>query len=222
MASGLWRFIGIGYYPNLKRTLVSKFVVGVSGGIGSGKTTVTDLFSALGVDVVDADVIAREVVNPDSVALKAIVEKWGVGVLLANGNLNRANLREIVFNDDESKDWLNTLLHPLIREQMQRQTQNAKSQYCLLSIPLLVENHLQHMVDRILIVDVSEKTQLERTIARDKSNEASIKAIMAAQVNRSQRLAVADDVIENEGGITELQNKVKQLHTAYLALSKEK
>jgi dephospho-CoA kinase len=198
---------------------MSQFVVGVSGGIGSGKTTVTDLFAEHGIDVIDADVIARQVVEPGSAALKAIVEKFGVNILQADGHLNRQSLRAMVFSDAGLKAWLNNLLHPLIRLQMQEQTQAANSPYCLLSVPLLVENKLTTVVDRVLIVDVSENTQIERSVLRDKSNVEQIRAIMRAQASRAERLACADDVVNNEGSPRELRPQVDKLHAMYLRLS---
>jgi dephospho-CoA kinase len=201
---------------------VSHFVVGVSGGIGSGKTTVTNIFSSLGVEVVDADVIAREVVSVGTPGLNAIVKKFGQQIVSESGELNRSSLRQLVFSQPELKEWLNRLLHPLIREQMQQQTQSAKSVYCILSVPLLVENNLIKSVDRVLIVDVSEATQLQRTIRRDNSNEQQISAIMRAQASREQRLAVADDVVLNEGSPIELLEKVTELHQCYLKLAASK
>ncbi|WP_339723000.1 dephospho-CoA kinase [uncultured Paraglaciecola sp.] len=198
---------------------VSNFVVGISGGIGSGKTTVTDLFAKYGVEVIDADLIAREVVEPETPALAAIVTKFGESVLDQAGSLDRAKLRTLVFEDTEVKNWLNQLLHPAIREQMLLQTQRAKSAYCLLSVPLLVENKLYQQVDRVVIVDVDEQTQLQRTLLRDKTNEPQIRAIMSAQATRQQRLAVADDVIDNNGNADNLTAQVDVLHKKYMLLA---
>jgi dephospho-CoA kinase len=200
---------------------MSDYVVGISGGIGSGKTTVTDLFAKLAVEVIDADVIAREVVEPGTPALKAIVDKFGQSVLDDSGHLDRAKLRTLVFNDTEIKNWLNQLLHPAIRQQMLLQTQNAQSAYCLLSVPLLVENKLYEQVDSVVIVDVDERIQLQRTVLRDKSNEQQIRAIMNAQATRQQRLAVADDVIDNNGKTEDLVEQVTKLHHHYLQLAQQ-
>jgi dephospho-CoA kinase len=199
---------------------VSKYVVGISGGIGSGKTTVTDLFATFGIEVIDADVIARDVVAPQTPALKAIVDKFGQSVLDQSGRLNRAELRNLVFSDSVIKDWINQLLHPAIRHQMLLQTQQAQSLYCLLSVPLLVENKLYQQVDRVVIVDVDEQTQLQRTLLRDKTNAQQIRAIMSAQATRQQRLFVADDVIDNNGKADNLAKQVAQLHSQYLQLAK--
>ncbi|WP_340678308.1 dephospho-CoA kinase [Paraglaciecola sp.] len=198
---------------------MSHLVVGLSGGIGSGKTTVSDLFATHGVDIIDADVIARQVVEPGTPALEAIVAKFGQQVLNQEGELNRSQLRQLVFSEPSVKDWLNQLLHPLIRQQMHSQTQAAQSSYCILSVPLLVESKLNTLVDRVLIVDVSEATQLKRTVLRDKSNVEQISAIMSAQATRAERLALADDVIQNEGDASDLIKKVAQLHQQYLRLA---
>ncbi|MFT6776597.1 MAG: dephospho-CoA kinase [Paraglaciecola sp.] len=209
---------------------MSDYVVGISGGIGSGKTTVTDLFAKYGVEVIDADVIAREVVEPGTPALKAIVDKFGHSVLddsysfssgnASSGRLDRAKLRTLVFNDSEIKNWLNQLLHPVIRQQMLLQTQQAKSVYCLLSVPLLVENKLYEHIDRVVIVDVDGQTQIKRTLLRDKTNEQQVRAIMRAQATRQQRLAVADDVIDNNGKVDDLVKQITLLHKNYLQLAK--
>jgi dephospho-CoA kinase len=233
MVIGLLRNIGSGCCPKhlkafyhrgrikLSGVVVSDYVVGISGGIGSGKTTVTDLFAKYGVEVIDADVIAREVVEPGTPALAAIVAKFAESVLDQAGGLDRAKLRTLVFNNSEVKNWLNQLLHPAIREQMLIQTQQAKSAYCLLSVALLVENKLYEQVDRVVIVDVLEQTQLQRTLLRDKTNEQQIRAIMSAQATRQQRLAVADDVIDNNGKADELAKQVAQLHKKYLQFAQQ-
>jgi dephospho-CoA kinase len=200
---------------------MSDYVVGISGGIGSGKTTVTDLFTTYDIKVIDADVIAREVVAPGTPALKSIVDKLGQSVLDCSGILDRAKLRTLVFSDSKTKSWLNQLLHPVIRQQMLLQTQQAKSAYCLLSVPLLVENKLYQQVNKVVIVDVDEQTQLRRTLLRDKNNEQQIRAIMSAQATRAQRLAVADDIIDNNGKTDDLPKQVFQLHKKYLQLAKQ-
>ena len=205
---------------------MSNYVIGISGGIGSGRTTVTDLFAKYGIEVIDADVIAREVVEPGSPALKAIVHKFGQFVLnesggSSSGTLDRAKLRNLVFNNIETKNWLNQLLHPAIRQQMLLQTKQAKSAYCLLSVPLLVESKLYEQVDRVVIVDVDEQTQLQRTLLRDKTNEQQILAIMSAQATRQQRLAVADDIIDNNGKADDLAEQVAQLHKKYLQIAQQ-
>lgn len=195
---------------------MSEYIVGLTGGIASGKTTVSDYFKHLGVDIIDADVIAREVVAPGTAGLQAIKEKFGSQVLLENGELNRVKLREIVFANNNDKDWLNALLHPIIRNEMQKQTKEAHSAYCILSVPLLIENGLDEMVNRTLVVDIDEATQLQRALTRDGSSEQTIKGIMSAQASRESRLSKADDVIHNNKDIKWLQQQVDILHKKYL------
>jgi len=195
---------------------MSALVIGLTGGIASGKTTVSDQFAALGIDVIDADIIAREVVEKGSPGLRAIVEKFGSDILNDEQALDRQKLRKLVFSDSERKDWLNALLHPLIREQMQVQTSKASSPYCILSVPLLIENKLNQSVDRTLVVDVDESTQLNRAIARDSSEQHIIEGIMASQASRAERLAAADDVISNNRDVPWLQTQVNDLHQMYL------
>ncbi|MEP1385183.1 MAG: dephospho-CoA kinase [Paraglaciecola sp.] len=201
---------------------MSCYVVGVSGGIGSGKTTVTDCFKTFNIDVIDADIVARQVVSPGTPGLQAIIGKFGERILDINGALDRSQLRQLVFSEPENKEWLNQLLHPAIRTEMVKQVQQAKSNYCLLSVPLLVENKLYEMVDRVLIVDVSETNQLKRTLLRDKTNAQQIQAIMDSQASREQRLAVADDVIDNNDSPEKLLIQVELLHQTYLQLAKNK
>ncbi|MDU0354304.1 dephospho-CoA kinase [Paraglaciecola aquimarina] len=198
---------------------MSQYIVGVSGGIGSGKTTVTNLFAEQGIHVVDADIVARQVVAPGTDALHQIASKFGSEILNADQTLNRAQLRQVIFQQAELKSWLNDLLHPIIRQTMWQQTLLAKSAYCLLSAPLLVENELHLSVNRVLIIDVDESLQLSRTILRDNSNAQQIRAIMAAQVSREKRLSVADDVIDNNHDIAELVPQVARLHQQYLQVA---
>lgn len=195
---------------------MSELVIGLTGGIASGKTTVSDQFALLGIDIIDADVIAREVVAKDSPGLMAIVGQFSEEVLTSTQELDRQKLRTIVFSDNTKKEWLNALLHPLIRAQMELQTNNAKSPYCILSVPLLVENKLNKMVDRTVVVDIDEATQLKRAMARDSSEKAIIESIIASQASRSERLAVADDIILNTRSHDWLNAQVKDLHQIYL------
>ena len=196
------------------------YVVGLTGGIGSGKSTVASLFAELGVEVIDADIIAREVVAPGEPALAAIAAHFGQEVLDSQGRLDRRALRERVFSHPEQKDWLNALLHPLIRERMVAACAAARPPYCLLVVPLLVENGLTTLCQRVLVVDVSPEQQLARTVKRDHSSEQQIRAIMAAQASREQRLAAADDVIDNNGpALARLKAAVAALHQKYLTLA---
>lgn len=197
---------------------MSRFIVGLTGGIGSGKTTVSDSFAELGIDVVDADVIAREVVEPGTKALTAITERFGTSILNDDGFLNRSALRERVFNNEMDKAWLNQLLHPIIREEMIAQCRQAQSAYVILSVPLLIENKLQNLVDRILVVDCAEETQIQRGSKRDGVGAEQIKRIMQSQCTREERLQFADDVVDNDSSIDAVKQQVMKLNRNYLQL----
>ena len=198
------------------------YVVAITGGIGSGKTTVANQFSALGIEVVDADLIAREVVGPGTPALTAIASHFGPGILDEQGRLDRRALRERIFSDPAAKSWLNALLHPIIRSEMLRQCAAANSPYCLLVVPLLVENRLTELADRVLVIDVDEATQIERTCRRDGVNREQAQAILASQASRSERLAMADDVLDNQSGTTEtIRARILALHETYLAFASQ-
>ncbi|MCC2522977.1 dephospho-CoA kinase [Vibrio coralliilyticus] len=198
------------------------FVVGLTGGIASGKTTVANLFqSQFGIEIVDADVVAREVVEPGSEGLKAIEERWGADILLHDGTLNRAKLREVIFANEEEKAWINGLLHPMIREKMQADIAKVTSPYGLLVIPLMVENNLQSLADRVLVVDVDKQTQMQRTVERDGVPLEQVESILAAQASRTQRLAIADDVIKNNATNQELLPQITELHQKYLEICRE-
>ncbi|WP_425890431.1 dephospho-CoA kinase [Aeromonas veronii] len=198
------------------------YVVAITGGIGSGKTTIANQFAALGIEVVDADVIAREVVEPSTPALAAIADHFGPDVIAPSGQLDRRALRERVFSDPQAKEWLNALLHPLIRSEMQRQCAAASSPYCLLVVPLLVENKLTGLANRVLVIDVDEATQIERTCHRDGVSAEQARAIIAAQASRSERLAAADDVIENHNGSEmAIKTRILALHETYLAIASQ-
>ena len=192
------------------------YIVALTGGIGSGKSTVADAFSRLGITIIDADIIARQVVEPYSPALKAIEAHFGNETINADGSLNRRLLRERIFADPAEKAWLEALLHPLIHRETQRQIAEATSPYVLWVVPLLVENQLQQKADRVLVVDVSQETQLQRTVLRDKVSRQHAEHILAAQATREARLAVADDVIDNDGAPDAIASDVAQLHAKYL------
>ncbi|WP_318439780.1 dephospho-CoA kinase [Photobacterium leiognathi] len=197
-------------------------VIGLTGGIGSGKTTVANLFAdTYGIDIIDADIVAREVVEPNTFGLNAIIEKCGKEILLEDGTLNRAKLRDAIFSQPELKTWLNNLLHPLIREKMQQDINQSRSPYCLLVVPLMVENNLQTMTNRLLVVDVDEQLQIKRTQQRDNVSIEQIKNILASQASREQRLDAADDVITNNGDNKALVSQVEQLHLQYLKMSQD-
>jgi len=200
--------------------LMSNFIVGLTGGIGSGKTTIANLFVKLGIDIIDADVIARDVVALDSPGLKAIAKYFGDDYIQVDGTLDRALLRKKIFSNDTDKRWLNELLHPLIRQQITTELSSATSNYCLLVAPLLIENKLTNLVDRVLVIDVNEADQISRTTKRDKNSIAQVQAIIASQINRADRLKHADDVIENNAhSFDTLETAVLKLHQSYLILS---
>lgn len=198
------------------------FVVGITGGIGSGKTAVTDIFASLGIDIVDADIAARIVVEPGTAALQHIAEHFGADILQANGSLDRAALRHIIFKDLAAKQWLEQLLHPLIGSEIRRQLDSATSPYIILVSPLLVEAKQDLFCDRILVVDVPEEMQLQRTVARDNNDAEQVRRIIASQASREQRLSHSDDIIENTGSLAELRKQVSHLHSDYLKLARNK
>lgn len=196
---------------------MAAWILGVSGGIGSGKTAATDHFQTLGIDVIDADIVAREIVQIGEPALDAIAEHFGAHILQADGTLNRAALREIVFADPAQRKALEAITHPAIRQRLHEQCMAAQSPYAILASPLLWESGQAALTQRSLLIDVSEATQLARASQRDGASEAQIRAIMAAQWTREQRLAAADDVINNEGSVAELQQQINDIHQTYLA-----
>jgi len=201
------------------------YVVGLTGGIGSGKSTIAELFAELGVPVIDADLVARQVVEKGSPLLAEIAVHFGPEILLEDGALNRAALREKVFNHESEKQWLNQLLHPAIRHEMLRQLAAQRMPYCIFMVPLLIENKLTALCQRVLVVDVSEQTQMTRASQRDNNQLALIKNIMQSQVSRSERLQHADDVINNDADLSEslpqLKQKVLGLHHLYLQLAEK-
>ncbi|EHZ7342268.1 dephospho-CoA kinase [Vibrio vulnificus] len=197
-------------------------VIGLTGGIASGKTTVANLFQQhFAIDIVDADIVARQVVAPGSAGLAAIVDHFGADILTRESELDRGQLRQRIFAHAEEKQWLNALLHPMIRRKMIEDLAQVSSPYALLVVPLLVENQLQTLCDRVLVVDVEEKTQLQRTMDRDSVDEQQVRAILKAQASRHERLALADDVIKNESKDQDLLQQITDLHQKYLAMSKQ-
>jgi len=199
----------------------NKMIVGLTGGIGSGKSEVSRRFEKLGVDIIDADVVAREVVALGSPSLKAIEKHFGLDILKQDGALDRQKLRELIFANPSEKIWLENLLHPVIRDETIKQLSQSKSPYVILASPLLLETSQHELVDRILVVDADEELQLARASLRDENNSEQIKKIMATQLSRTIRRAKADDIIENHGDLSELELQVLQLHTRYLALSNQ-
>jgi len=195
------------------------YKVGIIGGIGSGKSTVAEYFTKLGIKVVDADIIVRELTTRSSI-LNKIKKCFGKPALKNDGNLDRNYLRKIIFKNYIKKKWLENLLHPLVYQELERQANQAKSPYCILVIPLLIESPPSHkLLDRILLIDSSKKLQLERSIKRDKTNSSMIKAIINSQATNQKRLQIADDVIKNTNTLKDLKEQVDVLHKKYLALS---
>lgn len=192
--------------------------IGLTGGIGSGKSTVARMFAELGAPVIDADDIAHRLTAPGGPAVAAILEHFGPGVA-HDGGIDRRSLAHRVFAEPAERQWLEALLHPLIRAEMDRRARTAGGGYCILVIPLLIESRQRDLVDRILVVDADEQSQLARVRDRDRRSEAEIRAILAAQASRAERLAAADDVISNRDGLDALRAQVAALHRRYLELA---
>jgi dephospho-CoA kinase len=197
----------------------SRFLVGLTGGIASGKSLVAGCFADLGVAVVDTDVVAREVVEPGTPALSRIVDAFGREILDESGALDRKALRKIVFDDDASRRTLEAILHPVIRDETFRQAESAAGPYVIIVVPLLFESPIREAMDRILVVDCSEQTQEERLMARDKESAEQARRIMATQATRKERLSIADDVIKNDNTPEAACEAVAALHETYLEMA---
>jgi dephospho-CoA kinase len=194
--------------------------IGLTGGIASGKSTVTQRFAELGVAIIDADVASRNVVEPGTPGFAQVVQRFGPQVLDAAGRLDRPALRALIFNDSSSRKALDAILHPLIRGEMERDAAEAKGPYVVMAIPLLVESgNPRARVDRVLVVDADETQQIQRLQARDGSSAEQARAILASQAARTARLAAADDVLLNSGSVAELRQAVDRLHEQYLQLA---
>ena len=192
------------------------FIVGVTGGIGSGKSAVTERFASLGITVVDADLAARVIVEPGRPALDAIAEHFGRGILQGDGTLDRAALRQRVFADESERQWLEQLTHPLIGREILDQMAASRSPYTILSSALLLETSQKDLADCVVVVDVAEAVQLQRTMQRDANDEDQVRRIMAAQMPRDDRLQQADIVIDNSRSLTQLDEVVAELHKEFL------
>ncbi|WP_114418568.1 dephospho-CoA kinase [Marinospirillum perlucidum] len=197
-----------------------KLVIGLTGGIGSGKTAATDLFQMHGIAVIDADVLAREALAIDSPLLVDVFNQFGQELQNPEGGLNRAALRERVFNNPGDKKWLEELIHPWVRQKVEAALTTAPSEYSILSSPLLLETGQDQLVDRILVIDIPEALQLERTCDRDGNTPELVRKIMAQQISRDKRLEAATDVIDNSQGFNELQKQVDYWHSYYLQLAR--
>tara|TARA_B100001113_G_C20985042_1_gene567873 strand:- start:191 stop:778 length:588 start_codon:yes stop_codon:yes gene_type:complete len=187
-------------------------IIGLTGGIGSGKTAVSETFEKLGITVVDADLASRVVVEKGKPCLEEIAKHFGNDILNENDELNRAKLREIIFNSDSEKLWLESLLHPAIAEQIKDELNASKSPYTILVSPLLLETNQRDFCDKVLVVDVPIELQMERTTKRDGVSEDQVKSIIKSQINRDERLQLADEIILNEGSIEDLEMIVRELH----------
>ena len=195
--------------------------IGLTGGIASGKTTVADMFAELGVAVIDTDVIAREVVMPGEPALEEIRQQFGDDAIDADGTLDRTAMRQRIFADADARAKLEAIVHPRIRAATLEQAENASGLYQLIVVPLLVESPLRDFVDRVLVVDCEEETQIQRLLQRDTESEEQARRILAAQASRSERLAIADDVLSNNGSLDRTRTQVRHLHENYLELANE-
>lgn len=191
-------------------------VVALSGGVASGKSTIASLFANLGVPIIDADIIARQIVKVGTEPFIQIVKHFSQEILLPNGELDRSQLREIIFNNEHERLWLNNLLHPLIHQETQRQIARQKAEYIIWVVPLLVENNLHNFADRVLMIDIPESLQLERLVKRDHISESLAKKMILSQVSSAKRLAYADDTIDNDGDLSSLKQQVGKLHQQYL------
>ena len=188
------------------------FVVGLTGGIGSGKSAATAVFEDLGIDVVDADLVSREAVLPGSKALDQIQKKFGNEILLEDQSLNRAKLREIIFDNSEDKTWLEQLLHPEIRHIIQSKLENSSSEYVILVSPLLFETDQHEFCNTTILIDSSLNSQVSRTSKRDSVSEDSVKKIISAQMSREDKLKIAKIVINNDDSLEQLESNVKKVH----------
>lgn len=208
--------------PGLHELNKETFIVGLTGGIASGKSLAADFFAQLGVAVVDTDIVAREVVKRGAPAVEEIRQAFGDAVIAPDGSLDRSRMRDIVFNDDQKRRELESILHPRIRDEAFRQVAEANGPYVIVVVPLLFESPMKEAMDRIVVVDCSEETQLRRLMARDSESREQACRIMATQASRSERLSIADDVLQNEGDMESVRQAVQQLHTHYLELAHQK
>ncbi|GAB6139742.1 dephospho-CoA kinase [Methylosoma difficile] len=194
--------------------------VGLTGGIGCGKSTATQFFAALGTPILDADIIAHQLVATGQPALQQIAQHFGAGILNADGSLNRAHLREKIFSDQSQKAKLEALLHPLVYQRLRSDADALNAPYCIIAIPLLFETGVTDFIDRIAVIDCPEQEQISRIKARDSLSDGLIHAIIASQVSREFRLAHADDIVDNSDNQDKLAEQIKKLHNLYISLSK--
>ncbi|MDH3669953.1 MAG: dephospho-CoA kinase [Gammaproteobacteria bacterium] len=195
--------------------------IGLTGGIGSGKTTVADMFAGHGVPVIDADEIARALVTPYQPAYDEIIEAFGRAIVDDDGNIDRDKLRQLVFDNTQRRQELEAILHPRVRTEIHHRSLELDAPYCVIVIPLLIEADQLDLVERVLVVDLDEEKQVQRVGARSRLSEAEVRKIIAAQIERSERLRHADDVIENNADLASLEAQVEKLHRRYLTLARE-
>ena len=192
--------------------------IGLSGGIGSGKSTACEIFSELGIPVIDADIIAHDLVRPGKPAFEEITKIFGKDIISSDGTLDRKKIRNQIFANETDRKKLENILHPAIYREIAHQTESLNSGYCIISIPLLLETGASGIVDRVLIIDVSREFQLSRASVRDSSSKSDIEAIIVSQISREDRLAAADDILDNEGDIDHLRMKICDLHEFYSSI----
>jgi dephospho-CoA kinase len=195
--------------------------IGLTGGIGSGKTTVSNLFAIRGVPVIDADVIARELLQPGSESTRLVIREFGDDILDSEGNIDRAILRRRVFDDGGARKKLESILHPLVHQEIESQVRSVSGPYCIIVIPLLVETGYSNLVDRILVIDCPPQTQIERASLRDRADRGQIEKIVSAQISRGVRLDSADDIIDNSTNISSLEQQVAELDAKYRKLAQQ-
>ena len=189
--------------------------IGLTGGIGSGKSTVCKIFSEFGVPVIDADIIAHSLVRPGMPALEEIAKTFGKELISNDGTLDRKKIRDQIFANDTERKKLEDILHPAVYKEISVQVENINSKYCIISIPLLIETDASDTVDRILVIDVPRELQLQRASNRDKTNRSDIESIIDSQISREDRLAAADDIVNNDGNIENLHRQISGLHEYY-------
>lgn len=197
------------------------FKVGLTGGVACGKTTISDRFAELGVEIIDADVIARELLEQGSDCYAQVVGLFGQQVLLESAEINRSWLRDRIFSDAKAKQALESIIHPAVRLAIAETNENCASDYCIVSVPLLIEANMQTLVDRILVVDLPPEQQLDRLMQRDKISLKQAQAMLAGQCSRAQRLSFADDIIDNSQPVSALNEQIRILHENYLRMSKD-
>jgi len=195
--------------------------IGLTGGIASGKSTVANLFVELSIAVIDTDIVARQVVEPGQPGLKAVTDAFGANLLSGDGHLDRRRLRNLIFDNPDQRQILEGIVHPLIRARTIELANQAGGPYQILVVPLLIETGFRALVDRVLVVDCSEQQQRARLLTRDDETPERVERILAAQAHRHERLAAADDILDNSGSLEQTRTQVQELHTLYLQLAKQ-